>query len=188
MKQLIMAILLALIVVPSASAHTLLSSTAPAHGDVVTTPLTEISLTYAGQIEEGSNFKVSNTDGEEIEVTSLTILDGVMTGTVAEPLANGEYTVTWDSISEDGHPLNGTFSFTVDVPEAELVEETPSEVEEIESTDVEQNNATEEENAVAETTEEPAEEKSNTPILIVVGVLVVAILASLIVLFTRRKG
>lgn len=186
MKQLIMAILLSLLVAPSALAHTQLSSTSPAHGEVVTTPLTEISLTYAGQIEEGSHFELTNSTGEKIEIISLTVFDGVMTGTVAEPLANDDYTVKWDSISEDGHPLNGTFSFTVNVPESEQPVATENE-----SSDAVENetvNATEEAEAMTDSVEEPAEDSSNTPILIVVGILVVIIVASLVVLFTRRKG
>ena len=29
------------------------------------------------------------------------------------PLANGHYTVTWRTMSNDGHPMRGTFHFTV---------------------------------------------------------------------------
>lgn len=182
MKQLLMALLLALFVAPSALAHTQLSSTAPAHGDVVTMPLTEISLTYAGQIEEGSHFDLTNANGEAIKIVSLTVLNGVMTGTVAEPLANGDYTVQWDSISADGHPLNGTFSFSVNVPGATQ----PTDVAEPAVTnEEEQKDASE---GTAGPTEEPAEESSNTGILIVVAIFVVIIVASLVVLFTRRKG
>ena len=175
MKQLFVALLLTLFVAPSAFAHTQLSSTSPAHEDIVTTPLTEISLTYAGRIEEGSNFELTNTNGEAIEIVALTILDGVMSGAVAEPLANGKYTVKWDSISEDGHPLSGTFSFTVKVTDA--VEETEAEVAN-EAVVAEQ----------VETEEVPTEESSNTGILIVVGILAVLIVTSIIVLVTRRKG
>ena len=183
MKQLLLAILLAFFVAPSAFAHTQISSTSPAHGDVVTTPITEISLTYAGKIEEGSRFTLTNAKNEPVDITSITVANGVMTGTVEQPLANGEYTVKWDSISGDGHPLSGTFSFAVKVPETEQ----PAVTEPIE-TDANQTATLEETTPSDDSVDELAEEKSNLPILIVVAILAVIIIASLVVLFTRRKG
>lgn len=180
MKQLLVALLLTLLITPSALAHTQLSSTVPAHGDIVTESLTKISLTYAGQIEEGSHFELTNATGETIEVTSLNVFNGVMTGKVAEPLINGTYTVKWDSISEDGHPLNGTFSFVVDISEAlkpVAVEQSATEKEQTEDSEAKKEVVNE---------QEPAEQ--STGILIVVGIFAVIIVASIVVLFTRRKG
>lgn len=39
-----------------------------------------------------------------------------VTAPLAGPLANGEYTVLWQTGSADGHPVRGSFSFTVAAP------------------------------------------------------------------------
>ena len=33
-----------------------------------------------------------------------------------QPLKNGNYIVDWKIIGTDGHPIEGTFSFSVEVP------------------------------------------------------------------------
>ncbi|MBD8032980.1 copper resistance CopC family protein [Solibacillus merdavium] len=114
MKQLLLALAATfLLFVPGANAHTYLDSTNPAKGATVTEDLRKIELKYSGEIEEGSIFKVLSSDGSEMPITSITLNDGVLTGTLASPLPNDTYIVEWNSISEDGHPLTGTFSFTV---------------------------------------------------------------------------
>lgn len=180
MKKMLFTLLFLLIVAPTANAHTNLKETAPAHGEVIATSLSEISLTYAGNIEEGSNFDIKNELGEVFTVASLTVDNGVMTGKLSKPLPNGTYTVEWNSISEDGHPLNGSFTFTVDVAESTSLTTTD---EEIESEPI-----TTEQTTEVNETEDLADEKSNTPILIVVAVLVIVIFGSMIVLFTRKKS
>ena len=116
MKQLLFALAAAfLLFVPDAYAHTYLDSTNPDKGATVTEPLQTIELTYSGKIEEGSIFKVLSSDGSEMPITSITVNDGVLTGALASPLPNDTYIVEWNSISEDGHPLTGSFSFTVNI-------------------------------------------------------------------------
>ena len=65
--------------------------------------------------------------GKQIEVQDIIIGEGTLTGTVAEPLPNDDYQVNWSIISADGHPLEGEFSFTVNAPVSETVEEVTEE-------------------------------------------------------------
>lgn len=183
LKNLLTAMILAVFIAPSAQAHTSLTSTTPSHGEIVETPLTEIVLTYGGQIEEGSHFELLTSSNEEIELTSINVANGVMTGTVAEPLKNGEYIVKWDSISEDGHPLNGKFFFTVNVAQQEAVKDTSVEAENEDTTNIDENTDISDE--VNDTI--TGNSSSNTTLFIAVIVLVAIILISLIFLFARRK-
>ena len=155
----------------SVDAHTHLLSTNPVNGAEVTTELSSISLTYGGQIEEGSFFEITSSEGQNIEVEAFTVGDRVLTGSLAQPLENGAYTVAWTSISEDGHPLTGEFSFTVNVH----IEEQTAPTDEQETEVIAEQN-------------EPTEK--NTPsniVFIALGLLAAIIIASSIILLKRKK-
>jgi len=112
-----------LLFVPGAIAHTHLVSTNPAEGETVSENIKTIDLTFEGKVEEGSIFKVIASDGKEMDIHSISINNGVLSGIMLDPLPNDTYTVEWDSISEDGHPLSGTFSFAVNAPRETKKEE-----------------------------------------------------------------
>ncbi|MGE7024137.1 copper resistance CopC family protein [Solibacillus cecembensis] len=102
-----------LLVVPKTYAHTNLELTNPTDGATVTEELQTIELNYSSKIEDGSSFKVLASDGSEMAMESFAINDDVLTGNIASPLPNDNYTVKWDIISQDGHPLSGSFTFTM---------------------------------------------------------------------------
>ncbi|WP_158582993.1 copper resistance CopC family protein [Lysinibacillus yapensis] len=175
------AVLLATTISHTAFAHSNLGASNPADGEVVAEPLNEITLEFEGQIEQGSFIEVTTTSGQAVEIQDITIGEGTLTGTVAEPLPNGDYSVNWSIISADGHPLEGDFSFKVDVPvtEAEEVSEEAAEASETTGT------AEETTEANNQTTE--AEEESSSGATILIVVLVIAILAGGIFFFKKRK-
>ncbi|MFY0742922.1 copper resistance protein CopC [Solibacillus silvestris] len=185
MRTILLSILAALfLAVPNVAAHTYLDTTNPEDGAVVTETLQAIELTYAGKIEVGSTFKVISSNGEEIETVSMDLVDGVLTGTFDSPLPNDDYTVEWNSISSDGHPLSGKFSFTVDAPVAEEpVEEKITEEyeEQVEVNETVENNA-------AETTVADEEESSNNTLLYIVGALLLLIIIVSIFTIAKRKN
>lgn len=193
MVQLSIVSLLLFLTTTMVSAHTDLSTTNPENGSEITEPLSEITLTYSGQIEEGSVFDLQNEQGETISVESFSITDGVLTGTLAAPLENGAYTVNWNSISEDGHPLNGTFAFTVAVPEQDPVTTEVQETEDAESTEeVEEpaEQATEDssdETVVAATATE-TDAGSSPLIWVIVGLVIVLVAASLLMVTKRKRA
>lgn len=174
--------LLAISVSTSAFAHSHLSGTNPADGEVVTEPVKEIILEFDGEIEQGSFIDVTTTSGKEIEVLDIIIGEGTLTGTIAEPLPNDEYQVNWSVISADGHPLEGEFSFAVNAPVSEPVEEVTEEPSETNES-VEQ--TTEEQENVASADEIESESSSMTVILIVLLVVIVA--GGLFYLIKRKK-
>ncbi|WP_342572931.1 copper resistance protein CopC [Solibacillus sp. FSL K6-1781] len=124
MKQLLFALAaIFLLFVPEVYAHTHLESTNPAEGETVTENIQTIDLAYGGKIEEGSTFKVIASDGKEMAIHSISINEGVLSGIMLDPLPNDTYTVEWDSISEDGHPLTGSFTFKVNAPKTNKEED-----------------------------------------------------------------
>ncbi|MGM9951531.1 MAG: copper resistance protein CopC [Lysinibacillus sp.] len=157
-------------------AHTHLGSTNPADGDTVTEPLTEITLTFEGQIEQGSTFELANTEGTSVELQDISVADGIMTGTLATPLENGEYIVQWNSISADGHPMEGEFAFTVAVPVTEQA---------VEQTQPAENEAA----PLSDEGQEEKEEKSSvtSTMLVIVLALVLIMVASFFFLLRKRK-
>jgi len=104
----------------NALAHTGLDTSFPENGGVVTEELREISLTFEGKIEQGSTLEVSDSNGQSIPVEDTLIEDTQMTGTLPNALVNGDYTVVWNIIGADGHPIQGEFSFTVIVPGSKM--------------------------------------------------------------------
>ena len=180
MKQLLFAfVAVFLLFVPNASAHTYLDTTIPEDGATVTTALQSIELTYQGKIEEGSTFKVIASDGAEMAIEAVTLKDGVLTGTLVEPLPNDSYKVEWESISKDGHPLSGSFSFTVNAP---VVTDQPTENDAAQEIEAEL-----EEPSAVDTNEETEDNSSSTPLIIVGILLVLIILVSLLTLAKRNK-
>lgn len=175
------AILLTMSISTSAFAHSHLEGSNPADGDIVTEPLNEIVLEFDGQIEQGSFIDVQTTKGQAIELQEIIIGDGILTGTVAEPLPNDEYQVNWSIISADGHPLEGEFSFTVNASVPESVEEVTEEPSE---TTESAEQSTEDQENVATADEVGKESSSMTVILIV---LLIVIVAGGFFLLTKRK-
>lgn len=101
-------------------AHSHLATSNPADGEIVSEPLSAITLTFDGRIEQGSFIEITSAEGLVVELADLQIGKGMLTGTVAQPLANGDYDVNWSIISADGHPIEGVFSFTMNAPITEV--------------------------------------------------------------------
>ncbi|MGG0720540.1 copper resistance protein CopC [Robertmurraya massiliosenegalensis] len=183
----VLAIFLAISVANRAFAHSHLEGSNPADGEVVTEALSEIVLDFEGDIEQGSFVDVTTTDGQAVELQETEIVEHTLTATVAEPFANGEYQVSWSILSADGHSLEGEFSFTVDAPVSENVNEESEEP--VESTeeneDIEAHEQTVE-NEESANSENGEEEESSSMILIFV-VLFVVLVAGGVIYFTRRK-
>ncbi|MEK4425637.1 copper resistance CopC family protein [Solibacillus sp. FSL K6-1523] len=183
MKKIILsAFALFLLFSPQAFAHTYLDVTTPADGDIVTTDIQSIELNYSGKIEEGSFFTLEDSEGNEIPVSSFTVDNGKLTGQLEEPLKNDVYTVKWNSISQDGHPLSGHYSFTVDKVETESIEEVKTE----DLADIE-NIELESENPTSPVEVEKDKQNSSSPLVIAGVILGVLIAISAVVLWKRKK-
>lgn len=111
----------------AASAHSKMTASVPAADSVADSPVTEIFLEFNTSIEPVSSLTVKNESGEEITVQDVQVSGATLTGKLAAPLPNGAYTVEWKIIGADGHAVNGSYAFSVNVPQpAEQAAETPA--------------------------------------------------------------
>ena len=104
----------ALVIVPAlpAAAHNYVIATTPAEGAVVTEQPGTISLeTNDELLDVGSSaMLVQGPDGRYYG-DGCTEVVGATAVTEAELGQPGEYTVTWQVVSTDGHPISGTWAF-----------------------------------------------------------------------------
>ncbi len=99
-----------LVAVPgTAAAHTALRSTDPADGATVATPLPAVTLTFSARVL-GGEVTVTGPDGTPAGAGEVVHDGAVLTAPVALT-AGGRHTVTWSAVADDGHALDGTFSF-----------------------------------------------------------------------------
>ena len=189
---LLLAALLALPV--PAQAHDTLLSSDPEDGASLETSPEEITLTFSADILEVSPLvRISDENGDELAEIVPTVEGPVATATLEEPLPAGTHTVQWRVVSSDGHPIEGTFTLTVeqDSEEPAGAEDTAEETAEPAASDAggaEQ--ATQEtEPTSEESTQESAEEGGglSMPLLLgILGVVVVgAVIAGLVIM--RRR-
>lgn len=174
MKKILIVLLLSMFALPMVGqAHTTLSSSTPAEGEVIVEPIEEVVLTFGTVIEEGSTMTLES-GGNSYEFDEIAVADETMTGEITEELPNGAYTIRWNIIGVDGHPIEGQVPFELDIEaEEEPVAEEEEPVAE-EPVAEEETPAAEEETPQAS---ENAEEDGGNPIitiLLVVALLVIA--------------
>ncbi|MDL4773235.1 copper resistance CopC family protein [Actinomadura xylanilytica] len=102
---------LTLVAAPPASAHTTLRSSTPAPGSTARAP-SSIELTYADPVMV-PKVVLSDTNGGQHAAGPARAVDNKVTQAVDGTLPNGVYTVGWRVVSVDGHPVTGSYTFTV---------------------------------------------------------------------------
>lgn len=184
MKKLFFLIICALYIVPTvANAHTALTSSNPADGQVVTEELTELVLTFAGQIESLSTMKLLK-DGQEVPL-KVGLQEKQMIGTLSTPLDNGSYVIGWSIAGEDGHLITGEIPFTVEI-EQEVEQEQTTKTKEPITTEKDESKA--ENQAKSDQTNEQNNKQSSNSIKLIIFVAVVIILGiGMLLLFGRKK-
>ncbi|MFC9748629.1 copper resistance CopC/CopD family protein [Streptomyces niveus] len=107
----------------TASAHAALTGSDPKDGAVVDVAPREVTLTFSEQIAMGDDsIRVLDPSSKRVDVAKMQDLS--QGGTVRyavglKPgLPNGTYTVAWQAVSADSHPVSGAFTFSVGAPSA----------------------------------------------------------------------
>ena len=96
-----------------AAAHATLLSTDPADGSVLAQGPEAIRLVFDEPVRiEAGAVQVVGPDGTRVTVTSREDATAVVT-TPVSALGDGTYVVDWQVVADDGHPLTGSFSFSV---------------------------------------------------------------------------
>ncbi|WP_425336685.1 copper resistance protein CopC [Streptomyces profundus] len=103
-----------------AAAHATLTGSTPADGEVVAMAPTEVGLTFSEQVSlsDDDGIRVLDPEGERVDTGGLLRRDGAGAYAVAlkAELADGTYTVAWQAVSNDSHPIAGAFTFSVGAP------------------------------------------------------------------------
>ena len=102
-----------------ASAHDSIESSSPSNGEIVSAGVVPIELTFAEPIMEspdgsGTEISVVGPDGTEYADACIDGINGAVISDSVDLDQAGEYTVNWRTVSEDGHPVEGTFAFVVE--------------------------------------------------------------------------
>ena len=106
-----------------ALAHDALLGSEPADGAVLTEAPSQIVLTFSdAQAGVGSEVAVVGPDGAVWSDGPVQVSEAVVTQPLRPDMPEGVYTVTFRSVAGDGHPVSGTFTFSVDLPEAVVTE------------------------------------------------------------------
>ncbi|MER6616862.1 copper resistance CopC/CopD family protein [Streptomyces xantholiticus] len=104
-----------------ASAHAALTGSNPKDGAVVATAPKEVTLTFSEQIAMGDDsirvLEPSGKRADTAEVRDLGTGGTVVYGVALHSgLPDGTYTVAWQAVSADSHPVSGAFTFSIGAP------------------------------------------------------------------------
>ncbi|MCX5124074.1 copper resistance CopC/CopD family protein [Streptomyces sp. NBC_00347] len=104
-----------------ASAHAALTASDPSDGAVVATAPAQITLSFSeGVAMNGDSIRVLDPQGKRVDTGELRDLCSgsiIRYGTTLRPgQPDGTYTVAWQAISADSHPVSGAFTFSIGAP------------------------------------------------------------------------
>lgn len=112
----VLAAMLVTLLLPTgpARAHNQLVNSDPARDAVLDTPPTEVVLEFVERLNPTyTTIVVTDAEQKRVPASQPAISGNRGTVTFAEPLADGTYTVAYRVVSADGHPVQGSYSFTV---------------------------------------------------------------------------
>ncbi|MFI1810964.1 copper resistance CopC/CopD family protein [Streptomyces sp. NPDC020422] len=109
-----------------ASAHAALTGSDPQDGAVVATAPKDVNLTFSEQVAMSSDsIRVLDPSGKRVDTGELRDMCSgsiVRYGVELLPgLPDGTYTVAWQTVSADSHPVAGAFTFSVGAPSTTTV-------------------------------------------------------------------
>ncbi|NDZ79852.1 copper resistance protein CopC/CopD [Streptomyces sp. SID10853] len=112
-----------------ASAHAALLGSNPKAGAVVAKAPADVALTFSEQVAmDNKSIRVLDPKGKRSDTAKLRNLSKGSTVTygvdLRPGLAKGTYTVAWQAISADSHPVSGAFTFSIGAPSRTTVSAT----------------------------------------------------------------
>lgn len=107
-------VLFATAVASPAAAHTDLVSSSPANGATLDAAPDRITLKFAEAVlPSGAQIVAKSADGTKVALGPAEVSGAKVTAAWPSAAAEGAYKVSWRVAGGDGHPLDGTFGFTV---------------------------------------------------------------------------
>ena len=112
---LLVALSLALTFATPARAHTNVDKTSPAEGQTVSAGAVTLEVKFTDKILDLANSSEIVLKGENGSISGIGCISVTDRGITAEAFVGtaGAYKVSWRTVAEDGHPIEGSFSFTV---------------------------------------------------------------------------
>lgn len=108
---------------PPAAAHAVLTGSTPAAGAVVDAQPEDVVLTFSEAVQlSDDSVRVLAPDGGRADTGETRERSGASGGEaryatpLRDGLADGTYTVAWQVVSADSHPISGAFTFSVGAP------------------------------------------------------------------------
>lgn len=164
----------------AANAHAELEDSKPAAGAVIGALPEYVDLTFGENImtidgSEGSNqIQVVDANGARVDDETIVINNQIVSVGIKPGFGDSTYTVTYRVVSEDGHPIEGNFGFTVgEAAQANVIAPAPSPS--ASHTD-------------AEHADLEAQSTANTAIVIVAGTVLVGAVAAIMLVLRRRNS
>ncbi|MFI1533886.1 copper resistance CopC/CopD family protein [Streptomyces anandii] len=101
-----------------ASAHAALTGSDPQQGVVVDKAPTQVSLTFSEQVAmNDDSLRVLDPQGKRVDTGKPSNISGTTYAVrLRGGLAKGTYTVTYQVVSADSHPVGGAYTFSVGAP------------------------------------------------------------------------
>lgn len=169
-----------------AQAHDALTSTAPAQDETITANPGKVSLTLSkapldSDVLKTSVIKVTAPDGHVASNGDVTV-EGAVISTAADIDHPGKYTVDWRAVSADGHPIEGSYTFTFAETGAATAVTAPAP-----ATASSPAPTTTPASAQAATQESAASTNGNTGLLIAAGVIILGLIGAVVYLLLRRN-
>jgi copper resistance protein C len=113
LRAAVLAILIAMLWTVPASAHAVLVGTNPKDGASLAIAPHRITLTFNENIGTPAFIAVQSPDGKRVSTSKATAVDHKASATVADVGKRGRYAVSYRVVSADGHPVEGTFHYTM---------------------------------------------------------------------------
>jgi methionine-rich copper-binding protein CopC len=131
---LLAAALLTVSAIPCASAHGEIVAVSPDQNSNIAVMPSEVWIEFDGNLQTLNGkaintIEVMDSSGEKISSGDPVITGGKISTVLDNPKAAGLVTVNYRIVSEDGHPVEGSFTFTVSPSLAEIAPTTTAEPE-----------------------------------------------------------
>ncbi|OIK26529.1 copper resistance CopC/CopD family protein [Streptomyces malaysiense] len=106
-----------------ASAHAALTGSDPAQGAVVQQPPAQVSLTFSEKVAmNGDSLRVLDPKGRAVQTGAPGNVRGTTYAVrLKGGLGKGTYTVTYEVVSADSHPVAGAYTFSIGAPSRTVV-------------------------------------------------------------------
>ena len=171
-----------------AQAHDALTSTAPAQDETITANPGKVSLTLSkapldSDVLKTSVIKVTAPDGHVASNGDVTV-EGAVISTAADIDHPGKYTVDWRAVSADGHPIEGSYTFTFAETGGATAVTAPAPAT---ASSPAPAPTTTPASAQAATQESAASSTGNTGLLIAAGVIILGLIGAVVYLLLRRN-